>query len=131
MASTFTGAENRFLGENTRGRLSTVGSEDIPQVYPVTFVVEAGTGAVNVIGVGLRDSQTYRNVLRDPRVTLTVDDPALPLSGTDDRRIGRGMVVHGLAEEIESRGDAAIRIRAVRVDEWNLDAVGHRCRFVD
>lgn len=128
----FSEAESRFLDENTRGRLSTIGADGDPQIHPVLFIADARTGTVDVVGgAGLRDSQKYRNIRRDPRATLTVDDPALPLGGTDDRRIGRGLVVHGLAEAIESRGFDVIRIRAVRVDEWNVDSCGHRSRFVD
>ncbi|MDA2893291.1 pyridoxamine 5'-phosphate oxidase family protein [Mycolicibacterium sp. BiH015] len=93
----FTDAKSRFLDENARGRLTSIGPDDRPQIHPVNLVIKAEAGAIDVVGAGLRDSQKYRNARRDPRVTLTVDDPALPLRGSGDRAVGRGMVVHGLA----------------------------------
>ena len=130
MDAMFTETEIRFLEEHARGRLSTVGVDDRTHVHPVAFVVDGERDALNIIGAGLRDKQKYRNVRHDPRVTLTVDDPALPLSGVDDRDTGRGLKIHGLAEATESHGIDVIRIRPIRVDEWNLDRSGHRRRFL-
>lgn len=127
----FTESERSFLSEVSRGRLSTLDAVDWPQIHPVAFVVDAEQGTIDVVGPNLRDTDKYRNVRRDPRVTITIDDPAMPLSGTDDRQMGRGIVVRGLAEAAEVSGHDTIRIRPVRIDEWNLDAVGHRSRFVE
>jgi len=41
----------------------------------VAFVVDSGYGSVESVAFGLRESQKYRNVRRDPRVSLVVDDP--------------------------------------------------------
>lgn len=125
----FTEAELEFLEDHGRGRLATLGADGAPQVHPVLFIVDAGVPSLDIIGETLREAQKYRNVRRDPRVTLTVDDPALPLAGVDDRAIGRGLRIRGLAEVGQASGWDVIRIRPVRLDVWNLVSVGHRSRF--
>ena len=125
----FTDAEFRFLDSLRHGRLVTIGPGDSPQIHPVPFVVYAASGSIEVGGARLRDTQKYRNVRRDPRVSLIVDDPSLPLRGFDELS-GRGVEIHGFAELAERSGSDIIRIRAVRVDDWNLEDIGHHSRFV-
>lgn len=125
----FTDAEVLFLEEHGRGRLTTLGADGAPQIHPVMFIVDAASPSLDIVGENLRDAQKYHNVRRDPRVTLTVDDPALPLSGVDDREIGRGLRIRGLAELTQAAGWDVICVRPVRLDVWNLVSVGHRCRF--
>jgi pyridoxamine 5'-phosphate oxidase family protein len=124
----FTEAEGHFLESIGRGRLVTVGPDDAPQIHPVPFTVDVGSGSVEISGARLRDSKTYRNVRHDPRVSLIVEDPSRPLRGFDELT-GRGVEIHGFAELAERSGADVIRIRPVRVDDWNLDDVGHRSRF--
>jgi pyridoxamine 5'-phosphate oxidase family protein len=123
----FTDTEMRFLESHQQGRLVTIGTDGAPQVHPVTFVVDGGYGSVDVISQ--RESQKYRNVRRDPRVSLSVDDPSLPLRGFDELT-GRGVEIHGFAELAEISGTDVIRVRPVRLDSWNLGGSGHRSRFV-
>jgi pyridoxamine 5'-phosphate oxidase family protein len=123
----FTDTELRFLGSHQQGRLVTIGPDDAPQIHPVTFVVDSGYGSVDIISV--RESQKYRNVRHDPRVSLSVDDPSLPLRGFDEPT-GRGVEIHGFAELAEISGADVIRVRPVRLDSWNLGGSGHQSRFV-
>lgn len=123
----FTDTEMRFLESHQQGRLVTIGTDGSPQIHPVTFVVDGGYGSVDVISQ--RESQKYRNVRRDPRVSLSVDDPSLPLRGFDELT-GRGVEIHGFAELAEISGTDVIRVRPVRLDSWNLGGSGHRSRFV-
>ena len=125
----FTGAELEFLTEQARGRLVTLGADGAPQVHPVVFHVDAAAPSLDIIGETLHEAQKFQNVRRDPRVTLTVEDPALPLQGVDDRTTGRGLRIRGLAETDQTRGWDVIRVRPVRVDVWNLVSVGYRSRF--
>ena len=123
----FTDTEMRFLESHQQGRLVTIGTDGAPQIHPVAFVVDGGYGSVDVISQ--RESQKYRNVRRDPRVSLSVDDPSLPLRGFDELT-GRGVEIHGFAELAEISGTDVIRVRPVRLDSWNLGGSGHRSRFV-
>jgi pyridoxamine 5'-phosphate oxidase family protein len=117
----------RFLESHQQGRLVTIGPDGAPQIHPVTFVVDSGYGSVDIISV--RESQKYRNVRHDPRVSLSVDDPSLPLRGFDEPT-GRGVEIHGFAELAEISGAEVIRVRPVRLDSWNLGGSGHQSRFV-
>lgn len=123
----FTDTELRFLESHQQGRLVTIGPDGAPQIHPVTFVVDSGYGSVDIISV--RESQKYRNVRHDPRVSLSVDDPSLPLRGFDEPT-GRGVEIHGFAELAEISGAEVIRVRPVRLDSWNLGGSGHQSRFV-
>jgi pyridoxamine 5'-phosphate oxidase family protein len=125
----FTDVEFRFLVEHPRGRLSTIGPDDSPQIHPVVFVVSAGSGDIDITSPHLRDTQKYRNVRRDPRVSLAVDDPERPLLGDDPR--GRGITLDGYAEATERAGLDVIRIHPLRLDDWNIeDTVAHHTRFL-
>ena len=125
----FTDSELRFLESLQQGRLVTIGPDDTPQIHPVTFVVNRDLGSVDISSPRLRDSQKYRNVRRDPRVSLVVDDPSLPLRGFDELS-GRGLEIHGMAELAERPGADVICIRPVRLDGWNVGGSGHQSRFV-
>lgn len=123
----FTDTELRFLDAHQQGRLATIGPDGAPQIHPVVFVVDSGYGSVDITSV--RESQKYRNVRHDPRVSLSVDDPSLPLRGFDEPT-GRGVEIHGFAELAEISGTDVIRVRPVRLDSWNLGGSGHHSRFV-
>ena len=132
----FTDAEYRYLTVHRRGRLATMGPGDAPQVHPVPFIIDGDTGYIEIGGRHLRDSQKYRNIRRDPRVSLVVDDDASPPLQLNEQG-GRGIEIRGMAEVSETTrpmapgfGADIIRIRPVRIDAWNLDDPGHRGRFV-
>lgn len=126
----FTDEEFHFLVEHPHGRLVTIGPDDSPQIHPVVFVADPVSGDIDIAGPRLRDSQKYRNVRRDPRVSLSVDDPERPLLGDDPR--GRGIKLDGYAEATEHAGVDVIRIHPLRLDDWNIDdTASHRSRFLD
>jgi pyridoxamine 5'-phosphate oxidase family protein len=127
MAPVFTDTELGFLESCRQGRLVTIGPDGAPQIHPVTFVVDSGYGSVDISSA--RESQKYRNVRHDPRVSLSVDDPSLPLRGFDEPT-GRGVEIHGFAELAEIAGTDVIRVRPVRPDSWNVGGTGHLSRFV-
>jgi pyridoxamine 5'-phosphate oxidase family protein len=70
----FTAAELAYLRGQRLARLATLGPDGAPQVRPVGFLVDAATGAIDIPGLDNPSTQKWRNVLRDPRVSLVVDD---------------------------------------------------------
>lgn len=119
---TFTDAEVEYLRSQTLGRFCTLGPTGAPQARPVG--VHLGPdGTVDVVGWGLAESQKWRNVRGDPRVTFVVDD----LVSRKPWRV-RGVEIRGEAETIVGSdgsdggmsGDV-IRIHPRRVLSWGLE----------
>jgi len=85
-------------------------------------VVDAVRGWIDIGAPRLRDSQKYRNICRDPRVTLILDDDSGYLQGSDSSNVRR-VEIRGMAEPSERAASAmttdVIRIRP-RIDAWNL-----------
>jgi pyridoxamine 5'-phosphate oxidase family protein len=132
----FTAVEYGYLEIMQRGRLASIGPDGTPQVHPVSFVVDPKSEDVVIVGRRLRDSEKYRNVRRDPRVSLTVgDDP--PAGITSAASNAPGIEIRGFAEASEQYwplnpelSNDIIRIRPIRVDSWNIDGQDRRSRFV-
>ncbi len=89
--STFTDAELTYLGSQQLARLATIGPDGAPQVRPVGFLVHPETGAVDIPGLSNPSTQKWRNIARDPRVALVVDDVVQPWQA-------RALEIRGVAE---------------------------------
>lgn len=116
--------EHAYLTSQLLGRLATLAPDGSPQARPVTFVLNEELGTIDIDGNNLATSQKFRNVQRDGRVTLVVDDLE-----TIDPWVPRGMEIRGVAEALgestESQpgsGPALIRITPARVLSWGLDS---------
>lgn len=129
----FTEAELGLLVASRHGRLVSLGADDTPQIHAVSFVVDAVSGCIDISGPRLRDSQKYRNIRHDPRVTLIVDDDSAEAHDLATAK-GRKLEIRGIAELSERPAPGmstdVIRIRPVRIDAWNLAGDGHDSRFV-
>jgi len=73
---TFTDAQTGYLASQRLGRLATIGPDGSPQVKPVGFRYNPELGTVDVTGFNTATSQKFRNVRRNGRATLVVDDIA-------------------------------------------------------
>ncbi|MEW1654810.1 MULTISPECIES: PPOX class F420-dependent oxidoreductase [unclassified Streptomyces] len=106
-----------FLSEGTRtGKLSTVRSDGSPHIAPVCFLMDGDT---LVFATG-RDSVKGRNLLRDNRVALCVDDERPPYAFA---------VVQGTAELSEELSDLrrwTTRIAVRYVGEERAEEFGAR-----
>ncbi|UQA91605.1 PPOX class F420-dependent oxidoreductase [Streptomyces halobius] len=106
-----------FLSEGTRtGKLSTVRSDGSPHIAPVCFLMD-GDDLVFTTGKG---SVKGRNIARDGRVALCVDDERPPYSF---------VVVHGTAEtgdDLPELRHWATRIAARYVGEDRAEEFGAR-----
>jgi pyridoxamine 5'-phosphate oxidase family protein len=132
----WTAAEYQYLSSHPLGRLASIGPDGAPQIHPVAFAVDPGSGFIEIGGPRLYETQKLRNIRRDPRVSLVIDDqvpePVEPHGETD-----RGIEIRGAAELAQRRApfteglDAdIIRIRPARIITWNLDRPGYHSRFV-
>ncbi|HTW99678.1 MAG TPA: PPOX class F420-dependent oxidoreductase [Acidimicrobiales bacterium] len=119
---TLTDTEARFLTAQPRVYLATVGPDGVPQVKPVGFTYNASLGTVDITGMDMGSSAKYRNVQRNPKVALAVDE----VSGTGIAGV-RMLEIRGVAEtarrEPEPGGQLAaeiIRVHPRRVLTFNL-----------
>ncbi|MCX4646972.1 PPOX class F420-dependent oxidoreductase [Streptomyces sp. NBC_01446] len=118
MAHKMTDEEWRaFVSEGTRtAKLSTVRPDGSPHIAPVWFVLD---GEDLVFNTG-KDTVKGRNLARDNRVALCVDDERPPFSFT---------VIEGRAELVEELGqlrDSATRIGARYMGEDRAQEFGER-----
>jgi pyridoxamine 5'-phosphate oxidase family protein len=122
----FTDAELAYLrgGRPRRlGRLATVDGNGAPQNNPVSFLVDAEAGTIDIGGYAMGQTRKFRNVTGNPHVSLVVDDVA----STDPWAV-RGVEVRGEAEALTdveppmaSMSGEVIRIHPRRVISWGMD----------
>jgi pyridoxamine 5'-phosphate oxidase family protein len=118
-----TDAERRFLANQPRGHLATIGPDGTPQVKPVGFTYNAALGSIDIAGFNMGGSAKYRNIRSNPRVAFVVDEMTeesmegahfLEIRGTAEAVIDRASADGHLAPEI-------IRIHPRRVLAYNVD----------
>jgi pyridoxamine 5'-phosphate oxidase family protein len=124
--SVFAEAEIAYLREQTLGRVVTVGPDGQPHATPVTFHFNAEQDAVDVGGVSFGQTKKWRDVQRNPKVTLLVDD-VIP-----EPRRARALEIRGTAEVHQTGGNEInprfpnfapqfLRIRPTRIVAWGLE----------
>jgi pyridoxamine 5'-phosphate oxidase family protein len=120
----FTAAELDYLRTSRLARLATLGPDGAPQVRPVGFVVDVEAGTIDIPGLDNPSTQKWRNVQRDGRVALVVDD-VVPKPWQP-----RALEVRGIAEVLPDvdRSDVfpgvapgVIRIHPRRIVVFGLD----------
>jgi len=118
------GATRRYLANQTRGRLATVGPDGAPQNKPVGYVYNAELGTIDIVGFDMDKSAKYRNVGVNPNVAFVVDDAV-----SDGAAGMRFLEVRGHAERVSvERATTAgvssqiIRIHPRRTISLNIDS---------
>ena len=116
--------ERNYLNSQPLGRLATLAPDGSPQSCPVGFFLNEALGTIDIGGHNLGRSQKFRNVQRDGRVTLVVDDLA-----SIDPWAPRGIEIRGEAEALTDAepprpgfSSELIRIHPNRVLAWGLDS---------
>jgi PPOX class F420-dependent enzyme/OxyR family protein len=125
--SVFASAEVAYLRSQRLGRLATVGPDGQPHVVPVGFRYNTELDTIDIGGHGFAKRKKYRDIQRNPRVALVVDDLA-----SVSPWVVRGVEIRGEAQALERGGEALgpgfdpemIRIRPVRVVSWGLPTAG-------
>jgi pyridoxamine 5'-phosphate oxidase family protein len=105
-----TPAEIAYLESQQLGRLATIQPDGMPQVKPVGFRYNPQLGTVDVAGFSMSSSQKFRNVSRDGRAALVVDD----IASTQPWRV-RFLEIRGRAEGVPGDGDDAADNAVIRL----------------
>jgi pyridoxamine 5'-phosphate oxidase family protein len=113
--SVFTDAELRYLaGGRQLGRIATVGADGTPHVVPVGWIYNAVRDTIDIGGRELERSKKFRDVARNGRVAIVIDD----LESTDPWR-PRAIEVRGRGEAI-ALPTPLIRVHPERIVSWGL-----------
>ena len=116
-----TDAEIGYLQSQRLGRLATIQPDGSPQVKPVGFSYNTELGTIDIHGFRMSVSQKFRNVSRDGRAALVVDD----IVSTEPWRV-RFLEIRGNAEAIASAAEgpndaSIIRIRPTRILSFGIE----------
>jgi pyridoxamine 5'-phosphate oxidase family protein len=121
----FTEAERLYLTSQRLGRLATVAPDGQPQANPVGFFPQ-DDGTILVGGYALGRTKKWRNLQRNPKVALVVDD----VVSVRPWRV-RGVDIRGEAELLTGPHDLGahfseelIRIHPRRIHSWGLEEEG-------
>ncbi|HZR53442.1 MAG TPA: PPOX class F420-dependent oxidoreductase [Streptosporangiaceae bacterium] len=122
----FTAGEIAYIGAQRLGRLATVQPSGDPQVNPVSCYYNPDTGTIDIGGRAMAVSRKYRNVSRNPRVAVVIDDMA---AGPPPRI--RCLEIRGRAEALPEPDHTTartagpiIRVHPERVISWGIDPPG-------
>jgi pyridoxamine 5'-phosphate oxidase family protein len=131
--NTFTAAELAYLRGQKLGRLATIGPDGEPQVRPVAFGVDEETGAIDIAGHRNPATQKWRNVVRDGRAALVVDDVLPPWQPRAIEVRGRAEVLPDQAGDgiVPGAPPGVIRIHPVRILAFGIEDDGPGTRAVD
>ena len=135
--SVFSTAEIKYLESQRLARIATAGRDCQPHVVPVSFRYNPETDTIDVGGHGFAQRKKYRDVQRNPRVAIVIDD----LASVDPWR-PRMIEVRGEAEVLLTGGEtvgrgfdpAMFRIRPTRIISIGIEgeqAFGLSARSVD
>ena len=119
----FTDKELAYLGGDRRlARLATVGKDGTPHVVPVGWSYNSADATIEIGGVDLEQTKKFRDIRRNARAAIVIDD----IASVDPWRV-RGVEVRGRAEAL-SQPLPLIRIHPERVVSWGIesDTVGER-----
>lgn len=124
MAS-FTEAEIQYIQSQRLGRLATIGPDGAPHVVPNSVRYNAELGTLDLGGQRLGQTRKWRDIARDPRVAIVVDDVLPPWKP-------RGVEVRGRAEQVPQGGEIfgahfgseMIRIYPEKIVSWGLEERG-------
>lgn len=122
--SHFTDAEIAYLQSQPLGRLATVGPESQPHVVPLSFRYNPELDTIDIGGHGFATRKKYRDVQRNPRVALVVDDLASITPWHP-----RGIEIRGEVELVSSGGEGIgpgfdpemFRVHPKRIVSWGLE----------
>jgi pyridoxamine 5'-phosphate oxidase family protein len=129
--SVFSSDEIKYLQSQRLGRIATVGADGQPHVVPVSFRYNPELDTVDIGGHGFAKRKKFRDVQKNPRVAIVVDD----IASLNPWKV-RGIEIRGEAEILESGGQSVqpffnaemFRIRPEKVISWGLENEGEESK---
>jgi pyridoxamine 5'-phosphate oxidase family protein len=119
----FTDGEVSYIASQRLGRIATIQPSGDPQVNPVSCYYNPATGTIDIGGRNMAASRKYRNVQRNARAAVVIDD----MTAGNPLRI-RCLEIRGHAQAIPDPGDTTartggpiIRVYPRRVISWGID----------
>ncbi len=124
MAS-FSDIEIQYIQSQKLGRLATLGPDGAPHVVPNSVRYNTDLGTLDLGGQRLSQTFKWRNIARDPRVAIVIDEVLPPWKL-------HGIEVRGRAEQISQGGEVfgehfgpeMIRIYPEKIISWGLEDRG-------
>ncbi|WP_055494627.1 PPOX class F420-dependent oxidoreductase [Streptomyces sp. TP-A0356] len=117
----FSEAERVYLRSQRLGRLATVDPHGQPQANPVGFFLQED-GTILIGGLAMGSTKKWRNLQKNPKVALVVDD----IVSLSPWRV-RGVDIRGEAELLTGPhglgahfSEEVIRVRPRRIHSWGL-----------
>lgn len=109
----FTDTELAFLHDDSfkLARLATVDTDGDPHVVPTGWAYDPDHDAIDITGIALERTHKYRNIARNGRAAVVIDDVQPPWHP-------RAVLVRGAAEAL----DGLIRIHPQRIVSWGLES---------
>ena len=119
--SVFSPEQISYLQSQRLGRLATVGPTGQPHVVPVGFRYNPELDTIDVGGHDFAKRKKFRDVQRNPKVAIVIDDIVSVNPWTV-----RGIEIRGVAEVLTTGGESVIRgfdadmfrIKPKRVVSW-------------
>lgn len=114
--SHFTEHERAYLtsGAAQLARIATVGADGTLHVTPVGYAYDPADDSIDIHGRNLTRTKKFRDLQRDPRVAVVIDDVLPPWQP-------RGIEVRGRADT-PTTPQPVIRIRPERIVSWGLES---------
>ncbi|MDQ3530792.1 MAG: PPOX class F420-dependent oxidoreductase [Actinomycetota bacterium] len=113
--SVFTDEELRYLLDERRlARIATVGKDGTPHIAPVGWSYNSALDTIDIGGHSLEKTKKYRDVMRNGRVAVVIDDVLPPWRP-------RAVEVRGRAEIVD-QPDPLIRIHPERIVSWGIES---------
>lgn len=123
--SVFTDKEIEYMKSQKLARLATVRPDGSPQNAPVGFRYDPELDVIEVGGRNMSRSKKFHNILKNPNVSLVIDDVLPPwkprgveIRGTAQPQPTGGKAIFG---DNYSMDETIIRITPVQVIGWGLD----------
>lgn len=121
----FSAAERAYLRTQRLGRLATVDPHGQPQANPVGFFPQ-DDGTILIGGLAMGRTKKWRNLEKNPKVALVVDDVVSvrpwKVRGVDIR--GEAELLTGPHELGPHFSEEVIRIHPRRIHSWGLEEQG-------